>query len=271
MLKRIAAIALTAALAVGFLTSCVGLSTTSTTTTTKTGSLTTLVGDLPGVCDAVSFPFNVTDLSLTGPNGAGTTPLNAGIANPPIIKINLGCLRDFTTVLNVSTANPGTYNTAQIWLSEPELIFYDATILPPDPPQNTAQLTLNPLKVMQIPINPPLTITAGSASVILVDFDMLHMIQSITTDLTTGKLTVTATPEITVATLAAAGSQGQGFGELDDLVGFVRSVTIEPPGSTYAVHREFHPATILCLHYRTTPRDRQSQQFFPALWLFGPQ
>ena len=112
------------------------------------------------------------------------------------------------------------------------MIFYDATILPPDPPQNTAQLTLNPLKVMQIPINPPLTITTGSASVILVDFDMLHMIQSITTDLTTGKLTVTATPEITVATLAAAGSQGQGFGELDDLVGFVRSVTIEPPGST---------------------------------------
>jgi hypothetical protein len=65
-----------------------------------------------------------------------------------------------------------------------------------------------------------------------IDFDMLHMIESITTDPTTGKLLVTGTPEITMTPLTAAGSQGQGFGELDDLVGFVRSVTILPPGST---------------------------------------
>jgi hypothetical protein len=64
-----------------------------------------------------------------------------------------------------------------------------------------------------------------------IDFDMLDMIQSITTDPTTGKLIVTGTPEITVTPLTSAGSQGQGFGELDDLVGFVRSVTILPPGA----------------------------------------
>lgn len=245
MLKRIAAIALTAALAVGFLTSCVGTTSTGTTTTTttttttapKTGSLTTLVGDAPGVCDAVSFPLVISDFNLSGPNGAGTTPINADLVNPPLIRINLGCLRDFTTVLNASPANPGTYDTAQVWFIEPQLIFFDPTILPPNPPQNTAQLTINPSNktgttmVQQIPLSPPVTITKGAASVVQIDFDMLHSIQSITTDLTTGQLTVTATPQITVTSLSAAGSQGQGFGEVDDLAGFVRSVTIAPPGN----------------------------------------
>ena len=88
MFKRIATIALVAVLAVGFLTSCGATTATTSTPTTPTtpstnGSLTTLVGDLPGVCDAVSFPFNVTDLSLTGPNGAGTTPLNERPLTPP--------------------------------------------------------------------------------------------------------------------------------------------------------------------------------------------
>ena len=91
--------------------------------------------------------------------------------------------------------------------------------------------TLSPLKNIQVPINPPLVIIKGQASVMQIDFDMLHMIQSITTNPTTGKLTVTATPEITITPLTASGSQGQGFGELDDLVGFVRSVTIPPPGN----------------------------------------
>ena len=135
-------------------------------------------------------------------------------------------------MLNTFAAKPGTYTYAQVWFIEPQLIFYDPTILPPDPPQNTPSFTVTPLKVNLIPINPPLTITAGAASTVLIDFDMLHMIQSITTNLTTGTLTVTGTPQITVSALAAAGSEGQGFGELDDLVGFVRSVTIEPPGNT---------------------------------------
>jgi hypothetical protein len=230
MLKRIVTIALMAVLAVAFMTSCGGSS--KTTTTTPTGSLTTLVGDVPGVCDAVSFPFNITDLSLGGPNSAGTTPINASAVNAPEIKINLGCLRDFTTVLNQNTANVGIYDVAQIWLTEPQLIFYDPTILPPNPPINNAEFTLNPLKFTQIPISPPLTIIQGQASVMQIDFDMLHMIQSITTDPTTGKLQVSGTPEFTLTAVTASGSQGQGFGEVDDLVGFVRSVTILPPGNT---------------------------------------
>jgi hypothetical protein len=242
MLKRIATMALTAVLAVAFLTSCGGSS--KTTTTTPTGSLTTLVGDLPGLCDAVSFPFNVTDLSLIGSsaNGqttAGTTPINSGSVSAPEIKINLGCLRDFTTVLNINTANVGTYNNAYITLSAPQLIFYDPTILPPNPPINAAQLTLSPLRLTLVPINPPLVITKGAASVLRIDFDMLHMIQSITTDPTTGKLIVTATPELTFTPVTAAGSQGQGFGEVDDLVGFVRAVTTVPPGNTSLYNGSF--------------------------------
>jgi len=236
MLKRIVTIAVTAVLAGAFLNSC---GSSKPTTTAVTGSLTSLVGDIPGLCDAVSFPFNVTDLSLigyssTGSGAAGTTPINPSVASAPEIKINLGCLRDFTTVLNMSPANVGTYDIAYFTLSEPQLIFYDPTILPPNPPTSTAQLTLSPLKNIQVPISPSLVINKGQASVIQIDFDMLDMIQSITTDPTTGKLIVTGAPEITVTPLTASGSQGQGFGVLDDLVGvgFVRSVTILPPGNT---------------------------------------
>ena len=233
MLKRTVAMALMAVLAVAFLTSC---GSSKPKTTTPTGSLITLVGDIPGLCDAVSFPFSITNLVLTGPaaNGqttVGTAPINSSSVSAPQIRINLGCLRDFTTPLNMNTANVGTYNTAYITLVEPQLIFYDPTILPPNPPTNSANLTLSPLKNIQVPISPPLVINKGQASVLQIDFDMLHMIRSITTDPTTGKLTVTATPEMTMTPITALGSQGQGFGELDDLVGFVRSVTVPPPVS----------------------------------------
>jgi len=241
MLKRIVTIAVTAVLAGAFLNSC---GSSKPTTTAVTGSLTSLVGDTPGLCDAVSFPFSVTDLSLvgyssTGSGAAGTTPINPSTTSAPEIKINLGCLRDFTTVLNMSPANVGTYDIAYFTLSEPQLIFYDPTILPPNPPTNTAQLTLSPLKNIQVPISPSLVINKGQASVIQIDFDVLHMIGSITTDPTTGKLLVTGTPEITVTPLTASGSQGQGFGVLGDLVGFVRSVTILPPGNTSLYNGSF--------------------------------
>jgi hypothetical protein len=240
MLKRIVTIAVTAVLAVAFLTSCGG---STPKPATPTGSLISLVGDIPGLCDAVSFPLYVNDLSLIGytsiGTSAGTTPINASLANPPVVRINLGCLRDFTTVLTSNPANVGTYDIAYFTLSEPILNFYDPTILPPSPPINTAILTLNPLKNIQVPISPPLVIIKGQASVMQIDFDMLHMIQSITTNTTTGKLDVSATPEITVTPLTASGSQGQGFGVVDDLVGFVRSVTILPPGNTSLYNGSF--------------------------------
>jgi hypothetical protein len=223
--------ALMALLAVAFLTSC---GSSKSKVTISTGSLTTLVGDLPGPCDAVSFPFNITDLVLTGPSANGetavaTVPINSASVSEPEIRINLGCLRDFTTPLSTGPANEGTYNLAQIWLSEPSLTFYDPTILPPSLPINAAELTMNPLKLYQQPINPPLVIAKNAASVLQIDFDMLHMIQSITRDPSNEKLQVSAAPAVTFTPITALGSQGQGFGELDDLVGFVRSVTIPPP------------------------------------------
>jgi len=223
--------ALMAVLAVGFLTSC---GSSKPKVTIPTGSLTTIVGDLPGPCDAVSFPFNITDLVFTGPSGNGetsvsTVAINAGSVSEPEIRINLGCLRDFSTPLSIGTANVGTYNLAQIWMSEPQLTFYDPTILPPSLPINTAQLTMNPLKLYQQPVDPPLVIAKSAASVLHIDFDMLHMIQRITLDPTNNKLAVSATPEVTFTPVTSAGSAGLGFGEVDDLVGFVRSVTLPPP------------------------------------------
>jgi hypothetical protein len=231
MVKWTGTMALMAVLAMVFLTSC---GSSKPKATIPTGSLTTLVGDLPGPCDAVSFPFNITNLVFLGPaaNGQTTTAaivVNSASVSEPEIRINLGCLRDFTTPLAMTTANAGTYNLAQIWLSEPSLIFYDPTILPPNLPINTAELTMQPLKLYYLPVNPPLVIAGNAPSVIQVDFDMAHMVQNITTDPTNLKLQVKATPEITFTPITASGSEGQGFGKLDDLVGFVRSVTTPPP------------------------------------------
>jgi len=223
--------ALMAVLAVGFLTSC---GSSKPKVTIPTGSLTTIVGDLPGPCDVVSYPFNITDLVLTGPSGNGetsvaTVPINSASVSNPEIRINLGCLRDFSTPLSIGPANVGTYNLAQIWMNEPQLTFYDPTILPPSLPINTAQLTMNPLKLYEQPVEPPLVIAKSAASVLQIDFDMLHMIQSITLNPTNNKLAVSATSLVTFTPVTAAGTNGLGFGELDDLVGFVRSVTLPPP------------------------------------------
>jgi len=223
--------ALMAILAVAWLTSC---GSSKPKVKIPTGSLTTLVGDLPGPCDAVSFPFNITNLVFLGPAANGQTTsaaivVNSASVTPPIIRINLGCLRDFTTPLAMTTANVGTYNLAQIWLSEPSLVFYDPTILPPNLPIDTAELTMQPLKLYYLPVNPPLVVAKNAPSVMQIDFDMLHMIQRITQDPANLKIQVSATPEVTFTPITALGSEGQGFGEIDDLAGFVRSVTIPPP------------------------------------------
>ena len=242
MFKQIGTMALTAVLAVAFLTSC---GSSKPKVTLPTGSLVTLVSDMPGPCDLVSFPMNVTDLSLVGPSSNGqtfvaTTPINSASVSEPEIRINLTCLRDFTTVLNTNTANVGTYDNAYITLSEPQMTFFDPTILPPSFPINTAQLTMVPLRLTSLPVNPPLVISKNSASVLQLDFDMLHMIQSMTIDPTTQKLLVSATPQITFTPVTAAGSEGQGFGEVDDLVGFVRSVTVPPPVSLTLYNGSFN-------------------------------
>lgn len=231
MRKWIGTMALMAVLAVAFLTSC---GSSKPKVTVPTGSLVGLVGDQPGLCDIVSFPFNITDLVFSGPapngeNEALTVVINSASVSEPEIRINLGCLRDFTTPLVMTTGNVGTYNLVQIYLSEPSVIFYDPAILPPNFPIMTAELTMQPLKLYEQPMDPPLTISKNSPSVFKIDFDMLHMIQNIATDPTNLKTEVSATPLMTFTPITAMGSQGQGFGELHDLVGFVRSVTIPPP------------------------------------------
>ena len=249
MLKRIAEIALIAVLPVVFLASCVGTpstssstssSSTSTSTTaakTPTGSLITLISDTPGVCDAVSLPFNVIDLALIGAsaNGqtnVGTVPINSGLVNPPIIHVDLACLRDFATPLIIGPAKPGTYTTGYVTLAESQVFLYDPTILPPNPPINIPTYSLTPIKNIQVPIEPPLVVINNAVSMLKVDFDMIHMIQSITTDPATGKTVVTGSPEITLSPITSSGSSGQGFGMLYDVIGFVRSVTPPPPVST---------------------------------------
>ena len=70
-----------------------------------------------------------------------------------------------------------------------------------------------------VALNPPLVITAGQVNVLRLDFDVLRMLQVNST----GQLNGTVSPVISAAQLTASGSNG--FGELDDLSGFVRTVS----------------------------------------------
>ena len=81
MLKRIAVIALTAALAVGFLTSCVGLSTTSTTTTT-----TTRVRSQPwsGISPGFVMPYHFRSKSPIS-----LSPVQTVLEPPPLTQASL--------------------------------------------------------------------------------------------------------------------------------------------------------------------------------------
>jgi hypothetical protein len=223
MRKRTVVAALAVGVAVGLLCSCGGSSSSSPAKAAPTGSLLTLIGDAP-LCDVVSFNVTVTGLMLTPVGGGPQVGVIATTAtSAPTIAVNFGVLRDFTTVLNLSNVAQGTYDQATILLSSAQLAVYDPT---QNPPVKTIGVTLSNAKPT-VDIDPPLTITKGTASVVRMDFDMLR---SIEVDVN-GQVTGRGTPVIRFTPLTASGSEG--YGEMDDLVGFVRSVSATSTTTAY--------------------------------------
>ena len=92
-----------------------------------------------------------------------------------------------------------------------------------NPPINILSTTLTQNRP-QIPINPPLVITPGQANVILVDFNVLRMLGvKIPPD---NSYRRGFPPSITNAHSTVPVPSG--YGELDDLWGFVRTITPTP-------------------------------------------
>ena len=210
MSKRWGLMGLVLALAMVILNACGGGGGTTTTTTPGNGNLYTIVGDQP-VCDALSFRFLVDGLTMTGPNGAAATVLGVNTA----IRVDFAALRDFNTFLAQTPITPGTYNQATISLSDPNLTMFEIL---QSPPTSVIVPTITADKPT-ITISPPLVVTANQASVLRMDFDMARSIQVDSS----GNVTNQVTPVFNVSSLAQTATQG--FGEMDDVFGFVESVS----------------------------------------------
>src|SRR5205807_872492 len=130
------------------------------------------------------------------------------------IRVNFAALKEFSTVLSINNIAEGTYNQATISFSPATMIVYDPT---QDPPVKTVSVTFSNAKPT-VNVQPALTVTKGQVIGLKIDFDLRH---SIDLD-STGQVTGNVTPVMTLVPVTASGSQG--FGEMDDVLGFIERV-----------------------------------------------
>ncbi len=215
MFKRMLAVALTLGATVGALTSCGSDTSTNPKPQPGKGTVFTFVGDAP-VCDILSFRVPITGMTLT-PMGGGSavSVFPPPPAPPPSIKVNFAELRDFSTVLSFNNVPEGTYDQATLMLSLPQIVVFDPTKNPPTTTITPKLSTMAP----KVSIQPSLTVIKDQVSALRVDFDLLHSVQLDAQ----GQVTNNVTPVFNLSSVDGSGSEG--FGEMDDLLGFVRSVS----------------------------------------------
>jgi hypothetical protein len=213
-----------AALLVGVLTGCGSVESTVTDPVNApptTGNLITIVRDVP-VCNAVSAALVITGLNFTQAEGGAITPyLNTTPSFAPEIRVNLTQLRDFDTILYEFPVKAGSYNQANLQILLAQLAAYDPALIPPLHSFIPSITNSKPI----IPINPPLVIKAGEAHVMVLDFDLQRMLGTDASGNINGKITPVANITQLTATNPAGTVNANGFGEIDDLWGFVRSIS----------------------------------------------
>ena len=185
------------------------------------GTLITIVHDVPA-CNAMSASVVVEGLNFTTQaNGAIIPYLNTTPSFAPEIRLNLQQLRDFSTILYEFPVRAGSYYQADLSFELAQLVAYDPTLSPPVHNYSVSLTNSKPI----ITLNPPITITANQANVMVMDFDVLSMLGTNSS----GNLTGQITPVVSFTQLLATGPTGatnpNGFAEIDDLWGFVRSVS----------------------------------------------
>lgn len=208
MLKRVLGVSVIIAVAAVLLSNCGG---GSSTPPVSNGTLATLVGDSP-LCDVLAFRVTVSGVTVTHAGTSNTTDVLS--PNSTSMKVEFASLRDFSTILNFAAIPAGTYDHMTFSLSFAQVVVYDPT---QTPPIRTVTVTFSNNKPV-VPISPALTVTANKVSAVQVDFNLR---QSIQLD-SSGQVTASATPAMTVTPVVASGSQG--FGEMDDIDGFVTRV-----------------------------------------------
>jgi hypothetical protein len=219
MIKRALVVGLVAVVATAILVSC--NSSTTTTQTQGSGNLITLIGDAP-LCNVGTMHFLVSGLRLYE---QGSTAYYA-ILNPNTssFKVNFGLLRDSDTILNYGTFPAGTYDQGIIYLALGQFGVFDPSLIPPAPTLVSGFLTNSTPKFT---ISPPLVVAPGKLSVLRIDFDLLRSLQIDAN----GQVLKDVTPVFTASPVPASSSGD--FGELDDLTGFVRTVTPSTAGTSF--------------------------------------
>ncbi len=206
MLKRMLAVGLVVGLAAGMLASCGGSSTPSPK---GTGALFTFIGDTPA-SDVLSLRTTLTGITLKEQGSTNTVSVLSSS-----VKVNFASLRDFATILNLASVSATTYDEVTINFTGTQIILYDPTQSPPVRVVNAEVSTASPV----ISIRPALTVVKDKVAALRLDFDLLRSIELDADGQVSGKLTpiMKAAPVVAIA--------GQGFGQFDDLVGFVSTVT----------------------------------------------
>lgn len=213
MPKRTLAKIITMALTAGVLASCGS----SVKPKPATGSLITIVQDAP-ICNAISATLTITGLNFSPVGGgANASYLTTTSSYAPSIRLNLQQLRDFDTFFYIFNVAGGRYNQANFLVELSQVATYEPTLTPPVKLLTTTLTQAKPT----VTLSTPLVITPGQANVLLLDFDVLHMLQTGAN----GQLTGAVTPVITATPLVAP-TNGSPYAEFDDLSGFVRSVTL---------------------------------------------
>jgi hypothetical protein len=181
-----------------------------------------IVHDVP-VCNAISSTLVIGGLNFTTIAGGTTVGfLTSTPAVAPEVRLNLTQLRDFDTILLEAPVTAGSYAQATLNIVLSQLTAYDPTM---SPPVHNYSITLSSHNYI-FTINPPLIVTPNQANVISLDFNMLSILG---TD-SSGNLNGQVTPATNITQLQATNPTTQalnpnGFAELDDLWGFVRSVS----------------------------------------------
>ncbi len=185
-----------------------------------TGNLITLVTDVP-ICNAISASMVIENLSFSTSQGATEGYITTTPSFAPEIRFNLEMLRDFTTVLYQFPVTAGTYTQANFDYELGQMAAFDPTLSPPIHNYLVSFTNSKPL----VALNPPLVITPNQTNVMVLDYNAL---QSLDTD-SSGNLTGNLTPVVTLTQLTDLTPEGtlnpNGFTEIDDLWGFVRSVS----------------------------------------------
>ena len=217
MLKRMLGLGLAAGLVAAVIIGCG--SSSGPPPATPTGSVYLFVADTP-LCDVLTFRSLITGLQV---HRAEDNSLHSLLGLNSAFKVNFASLRDSPSILAMSSLPEGTYDQATVTFTSPTIVLFDNTL---KPPIRTVSGTIPAGSTLQFPIEPNLVVSHNQISALQWDFDLLHSIQVDTSGNVTGALT----PTMTFSTLIAGDNQG--FGEMDDLIGFVTTVSANPVAST---------------------------------------